>query len=78
MLLGEEFSAEQACAWGLVWKVVAADDLDAASAQVAARLAALQPAVARKFKRVLNELGLAHFDRAVQLENEAQRSLMPP
>jgi 2-(1,2-epoxy-1,2-dihydrophenyl)acetyl-CoA isomerase len=76
-LLGDEFTPEQACAWGLAWQVVAPADLDTVSAQLAKRLASLQPAVASHFKRVFNEVGLTNFDRAVQLENEAQRSLSP-
>ncbi|MBS0451728.1 MAG: enoyl-CoA hydratase/isomerase family protein [Proteobacteria bacterium] len=74
-LLGEEFSAEQALAWGLVWKVVAPEELEAVSVELARRLAALQPAVVRQFKRVFNQVGLASFDAAQRLENEAQRSL---
>ena len=46
-------------------------DLDAALT----RLAALDPAVAGRFKKVLNELGLAHFQRAIGAENAAQRGL---
>jgi 2-(1,2-epoxy-1,2-dihydrophenyl)acetyl-CoA isomerase len=76
-LLGDAFTPEQACAWGLVWQVVALADLETASAELAKRLAALQPSVVGHFKRVFNEVGLANFDRAVQLENEAQRSLSP-
>jgi 2-(1,2-epoxy-1,2-dihydrophenyl)acetyl-CoA isomerase len=76
-LLGDEFTPEQACAWGLVWQVVALADLETVSVQLAKRLAALQPPVVSHFKRVFNEVGLTNFDRAVQLENEAQRSLSP-
>lgn len=75
MLLGEEFSAAQALAWGLVWQVVPDGDLQAVSQQVCARLAALQPEVAGTFKRVLNNIGLAQFQHAIELENEAQRML---
>jgi len=75
MLLGEEFSAEQAQAWGMVWKVVSDDELDEISAQVAARLAALQPAVAAEFKRVLNTIGLPAFESAIGLESQAQHAL---
>lgn len=77
MLLGEEFSAQQACDWGLVWRVVASDELETVSAELAKRLAALQPEVARQFKRVMNQVGLSNFDCAVRLENEAHRSLAP-
>lgn len=76
-LLGEEFTPEQACAWGLVWRVVAADELEAASLQMARRLASLQPEVARHFKRVLNQVGQQNFDAAVRLEAQAQRLLGP-
>ena len=75
MLLGEEFSPAQAMAWGLVWKVVPDQELEPASRQIAARLASLQPAVAASFKRVLNDVGLRHFDEAIALENDAQRTL---
>ena len=75
MLLGEEFSSTQAQAWGLVWRVVPDDELDAESRRVAGKLAALQPGVASRFKRVLNDVGLAGFARAIELENEAQRAL---
>ena len=75
MLLGEAFSAEDALRWGLVWRVVADDALDAESQRIAATLAALAPAVASRFKRVLNEVGLPTFRRAIELENDAQRAL---
>ena len=60
---------------GLVWQVVAAADLDAAARAMSERLAKLEPAVAGRFKRVLNEVGLAGFERAVAAENAAQRAL---
>jgi 2-(1,2-epoxy-1,2-dihydrophenyl)acetyl-CoA isomerase len=75
MLLGEEFSAADAQAWGLIWRVVPEADLDSASRAAARKLAALQPAVAGRFKKVLNEVGLARFERAIGLENESQRAL---
>ena len=75
ILLGDVFNADQALAWGLVSQVVAPDELDAASLQVACRLAALRPEVASQFKRVLNQVGLAHFDAAIRLENQAHRAL---
>jgi len=75
MLLGEEFSPAQAQAWGLVWKVVPDSELESSTLQAAAKLAALKPEVAAGFKRVLNDIGLRHFDEAVALENDAQRVL---
>lgn len=77
MLLGEEFSAAQAHAWGLVWQVVPDNELESTTRQVGTRLAQLAPPVAGHFKRVLNEVSLAGFDRAIELENAAQRALQP-
>lgn len=79
-LLGEEFTAQQAQAWGLVWQVVPDAEIEATAQQLAARLVALRPDVAHQFKRVLHEVGLSHFERAVTLENDAQRRLaaVPP
>jgi len=74
-LLGEEFTPDEARTWGLVWRVVAPDELDEASMQIARRLAALDPAVARQFKRVFNDVGLANFDAAIKLENAAHAAL---
>jgi 2-(1,2-epoxy-1,2-dihydrophenyl)acetyl-CoA isomerase len=76
MLLGEPFTALQAQAWGLVWSVVAEAALEDASWQIATRLAALAPDVAHHFKRVLNQVGLTAFDKAIEMENTAQRSLI--
>jgi len=75
MLLGEEFSAEQALGWGLVWKMVDDDALGAASRDIAQRLAHLDTDVATRYKRVLNEIGLASFERAIELESAHQREL---
>lgn len=75
IFLGEEFGAAEAQAWGLVWRVVAPDELAAECGRVAEKLAALRPDVAARFKRVLNEVGLHHFARAIELENEAQRAV---
>jgi 2-(1,2-epoxy-1,2-dihydrophenyl)acetyl-CoA isomerase len=75
VLTGEPFDAAAAHAWGLVWRVVEPAELDAASAALAATLARLDPAVATRFKRVFNDLGLALFERAIEEENAAQRFL---
>jgi 2-(1,2-epoxy-1,2-dihydrophenyl)acetyl-CoA isomerase len=75
MLLGEEFGAAQAHAWGLVWQVVADADLEGTVTSLCGRLAKLQPDVIVRYKKVLNEIGLPHFQRAVEAENQAQRAL---
>lgn len=75
MLLGEEFGARQAVDWGLAWRAVPGAELEPASMDVCRRLAALQPQVAAQFKRVLNGIGLEHFERAIEAENQATRQL---
>lgn len=74
-LLGEAFDAPQALAWGLVYRCVPVDELDAVSLAAARQIAALAPDVASAFKRVLNQIGLDGFDRAIEAENNIQRSL---
>lgn len=74
-LLGEAFDASQALAWGLVYRCVPVDELDAVSLAAARQIAALAPEVASAFKRVLNQIGLEGFDRAIEAENNVQRSL---
>ncbi|AOF86845.1 enoyl-CoA hydratase/isomerase family protein [Hydrogenophaga sp. RAC07] len=75
MLLGDEFTAQQAEAWGLVYKTCSSPELEKASLDACKRLAALKPAVASQFKRVLNLFGLQEFNRAVAEEENVQRSL---
>lgn len=75
LLLGEAFDAQQALEWGLVYRVVNDPDREAASWRVATALAALEPEVAQAYKRVLNQIGLPAFDRAIEAENGAQRLL---
>jgi 2-(1,2-epoxy-1,2-dihydrophenyl)acetyl-CoA isomerase len=74
-MLGEEFSARQAFDWGMVYKVVADEDLEDASWRTAVALAALTPSIAAQFKRVFNLVGLATFDRALDEESKTHRSL---
>lgn len=74
-LLGEAFDAPQALAWGLVYRCVPVDELDAVSLAAARQVADLKPEVATAFKRVLNQIGLDGFDRAIEAENDVQRSL---
>lgn len=75
MLLGQEFSPVQAQAWGLIWGVTAPEGLREEAQSIAQQLANLQPEVARRFKRVLNDIGLAQFSKAIERENEAQRAI---
>jgi len=76
LLLGEEFSVQQAQQWGLVWAIVDDDQLEHEAQRVAQRLASLEPRVVSRFKRVLNEVGLDAFDQAIALESAMMRELM--
>lgn len=75
MLLGEEFGAAQAHAWGLVWAVVSPDSLQDEARRCAQRLASMDASVVGHFKRVLNQVGLPAFEQAIQEEASVQRSL---
>jgi 2-(1,2-epoxy-1,2-dihydrophenyl)acetyl-CoA isomerase len=75
MLLGDAFTAADAQRWGLVWNVVPREQLEAQAQTLAQRLAALAPEVASRFKRVLNQIGLHAFDRAVEVESATQKQL---
>ena len=71
----QPYTFQKAQAWGLVWKVVPDAELDATSTRVGEKLAALAPHVVSRYKKVLNEVGLAQFQRALDAEAEAQRAL---
>lgn len=75
MLLGEEFGAREAVEWGLMHRAVPAEQLDAVSLDVCLRLAALQAHVLTRYKRVLNDIGLERFQRAIDAESRATREL---
>jgi 2-(1,2-epoxy-1,2-dihydrophenyl)acetyl-CoA isomerase len=75
MLLGEEFSARQAADWGLVYRVVPTNELNAVTLDACRRLAELEPSVAAQFKRVLNLFGLGNFARAIEEESRVHRTL---
>lgn len=75
MLLGEEFGAQQAADWGLVYRVLPNEELDAATLAACQRLAELKPSVAAQFKRVLNLFGLENFARAIEEESNVHHTL---
>lgn len=75
LLLGEEFAAAEAERWGLIWKVVDDAALYEEVARVTSKLVALTPDVVHRFKRVLNEVGLSAFDKAIALETQMQTEL---
>ena len=76
LLLGEEFSAEQAHRWGLVWSLVDDALLEREAERVARRLASFDPEVVGRFKRVINEVSLARFAASIDAETAMQNELM--
>lgn len=76
LLLGEPFDAVQAEAWGLVGTLVDGEAaLEAEAWRVARRVAGFDPAVAQRFKRVLNGTGLARFAAALEAESALHAEL---
>ncbi|MEP7057993.1 MAG: enoyl-CoA hydratase-related protein [Caldimonas sp.] len=75
LLLGEEFSADDAQRWGLIGSVVDDDRFDAEVVRIAARLAGFAPAVLGRFKRVLNGLNLQRFESALAIEAQMQTEI---
>jgi len=72
-LLGEEFSASEALAWGMLYKITLDQALDVESWRVAIALATLSHAVASQFKRVFNLMGMSGFEQAIEEENKTHR-----
>jgi 2-(1,2-epoxy-1,2-dihydrophenyl)acetyl-CoA isomerase len=71
-LLADMLSAADAAALGLVNRVVAADELDAATAEWATRLAAGPPVAYALTKQLLDDAGDTGFDAALAAEANAQ------
>ncbi len=71
--LGERISASQALEWGLVNRVVADEQLDAAVEALGARLAAGPPGSYATIKRTINQQSYAHFGELLELEATLQQ-----
>ena len=78
LLLGEVISAEDALRMGLVNRVVPDDQLEAAAADMAGKLASLPPSVVRLNKRLVNlvyeQMGL--IDAVRYRDNDSLRELL--
>jgi 2-(1,2-epoxy-1,2-dihydrophenyl)acetyl-CoA isomerase len=72
-LTGEAVSAEQALAWGLIWRVVEDDRLQAEALDLAQRLAAGPTRGLGLIKRALNASLANDLDRQLDLERDLQR-----
>lgn len=72
-MLGEPLTADQAAAWGLIWKVVDDARLTDEAETLTAHLAS-QPTVAlAEMKAALNASGTHTLDQQLDLERDAQR-----
>ncbi|HYF62245.1 MAG TPA: enoyl-CoA hydratase/isomerase family protein [Herpetosiphonaceae bacterium] len=73
ILTGRTFKADDAERWGVVNRMVAADELDAAAAEFAAELAEAAPLAVGMAKRVID--GMFDTERGLLLEGWAQSQL---
>lgn len=72
MLLGERITAEEAMAWGLVWRVVEDGELEAQSMAIARRLAGLAPSAVAATKRLIARAAEPALDAQLDLERDVQ------
>ena len=71
-LTGEPLSAEQAADWGLIWKCVDDDQLDATVNALAEKLAAMPPLGLAAIKKMIR----SSWDRSLDQELDLQRDEM--
>ena len=72
---GEPLPAEQAAAWGLIWKCVEDDALDAEVDALAARLGAMPPLGLAAIKRMLRSSWERSLDEELDLQRDEMRRL---
>jgi 2-(1,2-epoxy-1,2-dihydrophenyl)acetyl-CoA isomerase len=72
-MLGERIPAPQALEWGLINRVVADDELEAASAELLTRLAGGPTRAYANIKRLLNRTSYPHLAEQLDAEANAQR-----
>ena len=74
-LTGEPLPAERAAEWGLIWKCVDDDALDAEVDALAARLAALPPLGLAAIKAIIRTTGARTLDEELDLQRDEMRRL---
>jgi 2-(1,2-epoxy-1,2-dihydrophenyl)acetyl-CoA isomerase len=74
-LTGEPLSAETAADWGLIWKAVEDDQLDAEVDAVAAKLAALPPLGLAAIKQIIRTSWSRTLDEELDLQRDEMRQL---
>jgi 2-(1,2-epoxy-1,2-dihydrophenyl)acetyl-CoA isomerase len=76
-LLGERISAAEAQEWGLIWKAVAHEELDAEVERVAAVLKRSSPATSTRIRSSIDNAIHATFSEQLNVEMEHQAVLIP-
>ena len=74
-LTGEPLPAEQAADWGLIWKAVDDDQLDAEIDAVAAKLASLPPLGLAAIKQIIRTSWSRTLDQELDLQRDEMRRL---
>ena len=74
-LTGEPLMAEQAADWGMIWKCVDDDALDAEVDALAARLASLPPLGLAAIKSIIRTTGARTLDQELDLQATEMRRL---
>lgn len=76
-MLGESISAEQAEAWGLIWKAVDDDQLDEEVGATAAALARSSPEAMVRIRASIEAAETNTLSEQLDLERDHQRELIP-
>jgi 2-(1,2-epoxy-1,2-dihydrophenyl)acetyl-CoA isomerase len=74
-LTGEPISGEQAAGWGMIWKAVDDEALDAEVDAIAGRLAALPPLGLAAIKHIIRSTGGRTLDQELDLQRDEMRRL---
>ncbi len=76
-MLGETISATQAAEWGLIWRTVDDDELDAAVKNVTDILERSSPNAMTRIRSALAEASQNTFSEQLDLEHRHQSVLLP-
>ena len=74
-LTGEPITGEQAADWGMIWKAVDDEALDAEVDAIATRLAALPPLGLAAIKAIIRTSGARTLDQELDLQRDEMRRL---
>jgi len=74
-LTGEPLPAERAAEWGLIWKAVEDEQLDAEVDALAAKLASLPPLGLAAIKQIIRSSGSRTLDEELDLQRDEMRRL---